>query len=211
MFEVEARGKLNVSTIEMIKRFKKLNAKFLGKEKRFSLIYLRDKGADKNNPIDLRIRVTNGKAEIILKYGKWGAFDNRKEVSIPIAIKDFSNAIEMLRLIGWTHGIINVNDRYKFRYKGIEFVFVNNGVATYFEAEKLTKARDKIAEERKYITKICDELGIKAFNDAEFYNLISKINNSKDRQFNFNRDNFEDIKNRFRKYFYVHKERKSKL
>lgn len=206
MFEVEARGKLTVSTAEIVKIFKKLNAKFLGKTRRFSLIYLRNKGADKNNPVDLRIRVTNGKAEIILKYGKWGAFDSREEVSVPIFIKDFSNAVEMLRLIGWTHGVINVNDRYKFRYKGIEFVFVDNVVATYFEAERLTKTKGKIAEERKYITKICNELGVKPFSDVEFYDLIDKINKSKGRQFDFDKENFEDIKNKFKRYFYVPKE-----
>lgn len=206
MFEVEARGKLTVSTAEIVKIFKKLNAKFLGKTRRFSLIYLRNKGADKNNPVDLRIRVTNGKAEIILKYGKWGAFDSREEVSVPIFIKDFSNAVEMLRLIGWTHGVINVNDRYKFRYKGIEFVFVDNGVATYFEAERLTKTKGKIAEERKYITKICNELGVKPFSDVEFYDLIDKINKSKGGQFDFDKENFEDIKNKFKRYFYVPKE-----
>lgn len=201
MFEVEARGKLTVSTAEIVKRFKKLNARSLGKTRRFSLIYLRNKSADKNNPVDLRIRVTNGKAEIILKYGKWGAFDSREEVSVPISVKDFSNAVEMLRLIGWTHGVINVNDRYKFRYKGIEFVFVDNGVATYFEAERLTKTKDKIAEERKYIAKICNELVIKPFSDTEFYGLIDKINNSKGMQFNFDKENFEDIKKKFKKYF----------
>ena len=206
MFEVEARGKLTVSTAEIVKIFKKLNAKFLGKTRRFSLIYLRNKSADKNNPVDLRIRVTNGKAEIILKYGKWGAFDSREEVSVPISIKDFSNAVEMLRLIGWTHGVINVNDRYKFRYRGIEFVFVDNGVATYFEAERLTKTQGKIAEERKYITKICNELGVKPFSDVEFYDLIDKINKSKGRQFDFDKENFEDIKNKFKRYFYVPKE-----
>ena len=59
MFEVEARGELTVSLDQIIPRFRKLNAKFLGKTRRFSLIYLRNKSADKNDQIDLRIRVTN--------------------------------------------------------------------------------------------------------------------------------------------------------
>ena len=201
MFEVEARGELTVSTDEIIKRFRKLNANFLGKTRRFSLIYLRNKSADKNDPIDLRIRVTNGESEIVLKYGKWGAFDNREEVAVPIDTKDFSDAVEMLKLLGWAHGIINGNHRCKFRYKGIEFVFVDNGVATYFEAERLTKTKDKIAEERKYIAKICNELVIKPFSDTEFYGLIDKINNSKGMRFNFDKENFEDIKRKFKKYF----------
>jgi Adenylate cyclase, class 2 (thermophilic) len=208
MFEVEARGELTVSLDQIIKRFRKLNAKFLGKTRRFSLIYLRNKSADKNDPIDLRIRVTNGKSEIVLKYGKWGAFDNREEVAVPIDTKDFSDAVEMLKLLGLSHGIINVNDRCKFRYKGIEFVFVDNGIATYFEAERLIKSRSKIEKERNYVTRICNELGMKPFNDDEFYSLIDKINGAADRQFDLNNERFEDIKNKFKQYFYASKERK---
>ena len=89
MFEVEARGKLTVSTAEIVKIFKKLNAKFLGKTRRFSLIYLRNKGADKNNPVDLRIRVTNGKAEIILKYGKWGALTAERKYLFRYPLRTF--------------------------------------------------------------------------------------------------------------------------
>ena len=163
MFEVEARGKLTVSTTEIVKRFKKLNAKSLGKTRRFSLIYLRNKSADKNNPVDLRIRVTNGKAEIILKYGKWGAFDSREEVSVPISVKDFSNAVEMLRLIGWTHGVINVNDRYKSivegdlkaidRCDGVLAIMTENSVGTamelFYNSVHLSKPTYIIMEDSK--------------------------------------------------------------
>ncbi|MGC8533450.1 MAG: hypothetical protein ACP5MV_02355 [Candidatus Parvarchaeum sp.] len=82
MFEIEARWELKFSIDEIVKRFRRLHAKFLGKTRRFSLIYLRSKSANKNDPIDLRIRVTNGKSEIVLKYGEEGAFDNREEASI---------------------------------------------------------------------------------------------------------------------------------
>ena len=58
------------------------------------------------------------------------------------------------------------------------------------------------------MTRICNELGMKPFNDDEFYSLIDKINGAADRQFDLNNERFEDIKNKFKQYFYASKERK---
>ncbi|MCL5976326.1 MAG: hypothetical protein M1580_01895 [Candidatus Parvarchaeota archaeon] len=195
---LEVSGELTASINEIIKKFRKPNAKFLGRTTIFSFFY-----TNRRDSPDFRVRVTNGKSELVLKYRQNEAFLNRKEITIPIPNKNLSDAIEMLRLLGWISGVISADDLYKFRYKGVKFTLVDTGMVTYFKAEKQMKDKGKLTEERNCIIKLCKELGMKPFNGDEFYNLINKMAISKERQFNFNEERFEDIENKFKRYFYV--------
>ncbi len=64
--EVEHRGLLTEKKFNELVKFLKKEGKFIGKKNRFSLIYFsHGKVANfklqKNNPIDLRLRITNKK------------------------------------------------------------------------------------------------------------------------------------------------------
>lgn len=208
MFEVEARGRLLCSIDEMSDKLKSLGADFIEKRKRLSLIYFKvhfgeTSGDNPDKVTDLRIRVNNGKSEIVLKYGKPGPFDNRKEVSIPIRTKNFADAVMLLKILGWDKGVITVTNSYKFIFKSIEFVLVDAGLKDecYFEAERLSETLEDIQTERDYITKVCSELTLTIFKESDYYQLIDKINSLPGRKFNFNNEDFGTIKDRFLEYF----------
>ncbi len=75
--EVEHRGLLTEDGFKKLNKFLKKNGKFLGERDRFSVIYFLN-GKTENFEIsrkcinDLRVRITNKKAELVLKHGKWG-------------------------------------------------------------------------------------------------------------------------------------------
>ena len=88
--EVEHRGILTEKKFKELNRFFRKEGKFLDKKDRFSIIYFVSKKKVKrieemkNVPIDLKLRITNKKTELGLKYGKWGGKDARKEFLFPI-------------------------------------------------------------------------------------------------------------------------------
>ena len=107
--EVEVRGKIEGDFDKTLSLFKK-KSKFIEEKDRFTLTFfnhgfVKDVREILNDPIDLRLRVTNKKAEIILKHGRFGGTDQRKEFSIPISLDKFDEAVEMFGLLGWNIGI----------------------------------------------------------------------------------------------------------
>ena len=74
--EVEVRGKIKQDFNSVLKKFHD-KTKFIKEKNRFSLIYFRgDKVRNvaeiKDEEVDLKLRATNKKAEMAIKYGKWG-------------------------------------------------------------------------------------------------------------------------------------------
>ena len=205
MFEVELRGNVPGSIDLMASKFKSIGAKFVERRKRFSMIYFKKSFGERgiNDSLDLRLRVSNGKSEIVLKYGKPSAFDNRLEISLPINTKNFGDAVEILKLLGWYKGVITVTYSYKFIYKGIEFVFVDAGLRNeaYFEAESLSKNRQNIYKKRVYIEKVCSQVGFSAFDEKGYKNLLKRINTLPGRKFDLNKQSFSSIRRKFINYF----------
>jgi adenylate cyclase class IV len=137
MIEVEVRGRVK-NFEETLAHFRK-SAKFKEEKDRFTMLFLR-KGAKphradvENELIDLRIRITNKKPELVLKYGKLSGGESRKEILIPIKIEDFEKAVEMLKLLEWAHGVMIATKSFIFEHKGIEFAIVKTKRINYFEA-----------------------------------------------------------------------------
>ena len=91
--EVEHRGLIEKKDLPKIKDFFKKNAKFVEEKDRFSVVYFQTRAARaeeaKNDTIDLKVRITNKKAELVLKHGSWGGKDSRREFSFPIQKEKF--------------------------------------------------------------------------------------------------------------------------
>jgi predicted adenylyl cyclase CyaB len=204
--EVEHRGLLTEKKFAELDKFLKKNGKFIGEKDRFSLIYF-DHGEkpnfnlQKDNPIDLRLRITNKKSELVLKHGKWSGKDARKEFFFPIESKKFEEMAELLQILGFYYGGLQATKTRVYKYKGIEFALVKvPGWGYYFEAEILTdQNRADIAD--KKVEAICKELGLEVLNDEDFYNLCTELNNRTGFTFNLKEEKFSDIKKRFKNYF----------
>lgn len=196
MIEVEVRGKIE-DFDKVLNNFKS-KARFIEEKDRLSLIYFRhevvkDVSDVRDEMVDLRLRITNKKSELILKYGTWGGSDSRKEISIPISINKFLEAVELLHLIGWNKGVVMETNTYVFNYKDVEFSLVKSKHLNYFEAERLVAETKNNRKEEEKINEVCVEMKLKPFTDKEFIDEINKVNNSGDK-FDFERDSFDKVK-----------------
>ncbi len=204
-YEVEIRGKITEDFATLLARFRKI-ATFVGEKDRFSLIYfnhglVKDVREIKEEKIDLRLRITNKQAELILKYGTWGGSDSREEHSLPVPNEKFADTVLFLQRLGWTNGVVLATKTYVFQYQGIEFAFVSNKHLNYFEAEKIVTSKKDVNKERDAILAVCQSLQLQPFSDEAFMDALNIINNKPENQFDFTRQSFEEIKKRFKEFF----------
>jgi len=202
--EVEHRGLLTEEGFKNLNNFLKKNGKFLGEKNRFSVIYS-PRGKETlrvvRSPIDLKLRITNKKTELVLKYGRWSGNDARKEFLFPVESKKFGEMIEFLKILGYYYGVLQATKTYLYLYKGIEFALVKvPGWGYYFEAEIAT-SQDHIKGANKKIMSACQELNLNVLNDKDFLKLLGSLNHRHRYRFNFKKKKFSEIKKRFVNYF----------
>jgi adenylate cyclase class IV len=188
MIEVEVRGKIEdfEKTLSLFKEI----AEFVKEKDRLTLAYFRnevplDIREDRDEKVDVRLRITNKEAELVMKYGNWSGSDARKEISIPIKKEDFENMIELLKYLNWKYGVILATKTYVFNYRGVEFALVkrvNVENWDYFEAEKMVKSEEEVETAMKELKEISSDMKMELFSEEEFiegiYELF-KIQNSK--------------------------------
>ena len=202
--EVEYRGVLSKQKFKKLSEALDDKGKFIKEKDRFSAIYS-PRGKEKlkiiKSPLDLRIRITDKKSEIVLKYGRSSGIDARKEFSFPIDSDKFEEAAEFLKILGFYYGVLQVTKTRLYMYKDIEFALVDvPGWGYYFEAEILTNV-DKVAEAKAKIEAVMEEFSLDVLNEKDFYKLLEEFNNRPGFRFNFKNESFSDIKKRFLAYF----------
>lgn len=202
--EVEHRGLLTEKRFKELNRALKNNGKFLGEKDRFSIIYSpRGKETFRviRSPIDLKLRITNKKSELVLKYGRWSGKDARKEFLFPIDSKKFEEMTEFLKMLGFYYGVLQATKTYLYLYKGIEFALVKvPNWGFYFEAEIVADS-ESVAVADKKIMSTCKELNLEILNDKDFCKLLESLNKRPGFRFNFKKEKFLNIKKRFVNYF----------
>jgi len=203
--EVEHRGKISEKKFKELKSFFDKNAKFLGGKDRFSVIYFRSKSKNseerKNELIDLKLRITNGKTELVMKHGKCSGSDSRKEFIFEIDSSKFDQMIEFLKILGFRHGVLQATTTFAFLYDGIEFALVKvPDWGYYFEAEIVTDNKSVDVADVK-IHKHCSELGLKVLDEDAFWKLLDSLNSREGFTFDLDQQDFQQIKKRFQHYF----------
>jgi adenylate cyclase class IV len=205
IIEVEVRGGIE-NFDETLENFNK-KAKFIKEKDRISFIYFRD-GTDVNDrstiredPVDLKLRITDKKAEIVMKYGRWGAEEARKEFLFPLELDKFGLALEFFSYLDWYKGVIVDTKTFLFQLDNIEFALVKSGDICYFEAEKLISDEKEIKKTIEEIKGVCNELNLRVFDEKELIEIMETLNKRDSRIFNLREKSFEKIKKNFEEFF----------
>ena len=74
------------------------------------------------------------------------------------------------------------------------------GWGYYFEAE-IAASPEYVAIADKKIMDTCKELELEVLNDKDFVKLLESLNDRPGFRFNFKKEKFSEIKNRFKDYF----------
>lgn len=204
--EVEFIGNISKEQFDSLKNKFQQVGKFKKKKKRISFMYFKNGVPEKyssaeDDEVDLRIRITNGEPEIIVKQGKFTATHSRKETSIFFKPSEIEKYLDFLMALGWKRGVIYAAETHVYEHKGIEFSLVEIGDYGYnFEAEILTE-ESKVESAKKKITEELNTLGLKPFDEKALDEQCNAINNKKDLQFDFSKQSFEEIKTHFKDFF----------
>lgn len=194
--EVEIRGEITKEEYDKLTKLFEKEGKFIDDKDRIAICY-----PDPNTGslveecfTDIRVRETNGIPEIIIKKGKWGGNENRKELSVIGKRGEFGKMLEMMDALGHKTGVAVVRKGKVYEYKGIEFSLVEVPDHSYYYEAELMVEEDKIIEAQGKIRKLCDKLGLAVFDDDGFYTYINKLNKEANKPFCFDEysDNFFD-------------------
>lgn len=198
--EVEQRGRLTEKQYTELLRFFAQYARFVTKKERILIDYstfLPDEGV-RDRQKDIRLRITNGIPEIIVKLGSWGGREERKELSVLAKKGEFDTLVQIFAALGFTKGILAVRRSQVFSYHGIEFSLVEvPGHSYYFEAEKMVSDSDDKTKAQREIQAALRELQLKTFSSEEFYAYIEELNAKANEIFDFADYKDGDFQRRF--------------
>jgi adenylate cyclase class IV len=106
-----------------------------------------------------------------------------------------------LSYLGWNLVVVYATRTDVYNYKDLEFSLVEIQDFGYnFEIEILTSPSN-VEDARKKILNICNEFGIKNFDNEGLQKQCNLMNNTKTLQYDLRTINFNDIKKRFRFFF----------
>lgn len=184
--EVEVRGLLSTEEYERLKSFFDTNAKKVEEKDRILIDYSTFlPGGVEERKKDIRLRVTNGVPEIIVKLGEWGGSEQRKELSVKTAPGTFDLLTEIFAALGYEKGVLAVRKSHVYEYKDIEFALVEvPDHSYYFEAEKMAHDGEDCNELLAELNVVCKELGLTVFSKEEFFAYIQKLNKEANDVFN---------------------------
>lgn len=198
--EVEIRGPLSVVELKRLERFLKKHGQYKQDKNRVLIDYSTFLDGIEERERDVRLRITNGIPEIIVKIGKWGNNEARREISIKTEAGTFDNLVEFFGIIGISKGMLCVRNSKVYDYDGIEFALVEvPGHSFFYEAEILVDNIGDRDEAIKKIHKACNQLKIGIFTEEEFFQQIRTLNAEANEIFDYTSHNYE--KNYFKNKF----------
>ena len=197
--EIEIRGPLSKEEFENLVKFFESNGKKKSEKDRVLIDYSTFlEGGVENRKKDIRLRVTNGIPEIIVKVGEWGGNELRKELSVFTKQGEFDTLVEIFGELGFGKGMLCVRKSKVFEYKNIEFALVEvPGHSYYYEAEKMASGTENGAALIKEIENVCRELKLDVFDKKQFFDYVEKLNKESNEIFDYKNYTSHYFKNRF--------------
>ena len=197
--EVEIRGPLSAAQYEKLASYFAKEGKEKGKKERVLIDYSTYlPGGVEERKKDIRVRVTNGIPEIVVKVGEWGGTEQRKELSMLGKPGEFDTLVEIFGHLGFKKGTLAERKSRVFEYKGIEFALVEvPGHSYYFEAERMAHRGEDTKKITEEMTAVCAGLGLTVFDKRGFFDYIAVLNREANGVFDFDRYVPGDFKKRY--------------
>ncbi len=135
---------------------------------------------------DIRVRVTNGIPEIVVKIGAWGGSESRRELSFRGNPGTFDTLVEIFGQLGFTKAVLCERRTRVYDYKGVEFALVEVPNHSYFfEAEMMAHREADFCETEGVIREVCSELGLSVMTKEDFFQYVETLNKEANGVFEF--------------------------
>ena len=197
--EIEIRGPLSKGEFENLVNFFDSSGKKKSEKDRVLIDFSTFlEGGVEHRKKDIRLRVTNGIPEIIVKIGEWGGNEQRKELSVFTKQGEFDTLVEIFGELGFGKGMLCVRKSKVYEYKDIEFALVEVPEHSYYyEAEKMASGNENGDELVKGIENVCKELSLNIFDKKQFFEYVEKLNKESNEIFDYKNYTSNYFKNRF--------------
>lgn len=197
--EIEIRGPLTKEKFDNLVRMFEVKAKKTAEKNRVLIDYSTFlEGGVENRNKDIRLRVTNGIPEIIVKIGEWGGSEQRKELAVLTRQGEFDTLVEIFGELGFCKGMLCVRKSKVYQYKDIEFALVEvPGHSYYYEAEKMAHEEEDAEKIIEEIKNVCKDLNLEVFDKKQFFEYIDKLNKESNEIFEYKNHTPNYFKNRF--------------
>lgn len=156
-------------------------------------------GQVKEVNLDIRIRVTNGKCEVVSKAGNFGSH-NRTEVSQNIHPDQFLGMVKLFSQFGFTTKV-GERETTNFSLPGdITASLVSAGNIAYLELEKISTSRTE-QENLTKLQSLANELALTPIkSEDEFEELCQRLNDTVDWFFSYTQEDYQKLEKNLTNY-----------
>ena len=199
--EVELRGPLEEENyLKLIDKLKSV-ANSITIENRFLIDYSTFIEGIGDRKLDVRVRSTNGKVELVVKKGKFGG-THREEASVFVEGGDIERAIKVMALLGYKKGVACDRGIKRYKVGNIEIAIQEARIygskeknlhSRFFEAEIecSDEAKDNAIHE---IRTFLEKLQLVTFTEDQWNSYVLTLNNQANGIFDFDYDDIESIR-----------------
>lgn len=196
-FEVERRALIDDKELPKIISYLEKNGKQKIGHKRFSICYVKNKDitADPDNPIDLRVKITNGQGELSLKYGDWHSAASREEYGLSLDAGNVEAALKMLNRLGFKWGILAYTERKEFVLSDL-VVSIDDHYdysQTFIEIEVLCESENEIPVAESRILDLFEDLGLEVLDSQGMQDFFNDVNKREKWKFDFTKEDISDF------------------
>ncbi len=167
--ELELRAEISTQNKELFQNRLKDVGVLHSHTKRLSVMYFGKMG--KKN-FDIRVRVTNGECEVVVKLGSFGAHD-RTEIVQKINPEEF---LGMVKIFAQFDFMIEVGEREIFNYMlpdDIIVSLVSAGPISYIELEKMS-SKAEVEKNNKLLNQWAKKLELQLLKSEEEFDSLCK-------------------------------------
>lgn len=193
--ELELRAEILLQDKKLLKRKLTELGTLHSQTERLSVMYFGSVGTKK---IDIRVRITNGECEVVVKSGSFGSPD-RTEVAQKIDIAHFLSMVKIFAQLGFS---MEVGERETFNYKipgEIIVSLVSAGPIAYVELEKMS-SRSNLDQNKKQLKELSDTLELQLLNEKEFDSLCERLAEKVDWSFHGTDEEYRKLEKLINRY-----------
>lgn len=194
--ELELRCEIPYRQFTKVLNHLRRHGQFLKHTQRLSVMCFGKVG---DNKLDVRIRTTKQRAEVVMKKGHWHAH-NRTEVIQRISPNQF---LGMTRIFAELDFDMKVGERetYDFGFPGgIDITLGRGGKIVYLEVEKQTTSA-RLLRDKKELVALARALNLPPFlSSKQFYALCHRLTKHVDRYFHNKPADYRRLASQLKKY-----------
>lgn len=193
--ELELRAEISPQNKESLKKKLMELGALHSQTERLSVMYFGSVGIKK---IDIRVRITNGECEVVVKSGSFGSHD-RIEVAQKI---DATHLLGMVKIFAQFGFAMEIGERETFNYKlpgEILVSLVSAGPIVYVELEKMS-SRSDLDQNRRQLKELSDSLELQLLDEKEFDSLCDRLAEKIDWPFHGNDEEYKRLAELINRY-----------